>query len=317
VDEDPHGEFAGRNILYRAAAADAAEEAEWRRVLLAARVRRPRPQLDDKILTAWNAMMIGALARASRVLAGYDGERAARYGAAAKEAWHFVMCQLYDAESRTLYRRWRNGERAIPAFLDDFAALIAAHLELFESFQEAHFLRLARTLAQEMLARFEDGESGGFYSAPAGEELVLRLKDDYDGAEPAGNSTAALALLRLAEYAPDAVSAGYAEAARRVLRTFAARLNRDPLTLPEMLCAALYERAPKRQIVIAGAEPDALWAVARRRFLPFASIFVNPRSGPLAGMRAEEGPARAYVCENYACQLPVSDAGELERLLGQ
>jgi uncharacterized protein YyaL (SSP411 family) len=315
VDHDPHAEFTLRNILYQAepvAEADAARFAECRRILLEARSRRPRPHLDDKILTSWNALTISALARGAQALAVFDPEAAARYREAAIDAWRFVMKNLCDVASKAVYRRWRDGERAVDGFLDDYAALLQAHLDLYETTFEASFLDSARWVADALLERFEDAQSGGLFSSPPAPDLVLRLKEDYDGAEPAGNSLAAGALLRLAGYAQ---TESYREAALRILSGFASRLEQQPLMLPQMLCAWMYELAPKRQIVIAGPSPEPFLQEIRQRFLPATLIFVNPAGGTLSAMTSVDGKTAAYVCENYACQLPVTAVEELRRLL--
>jgi hypothetical protein len=163
-----------------------------------------------------------------------------------------------------------------------------------------------------MLERFEDAGSGGLFSSAQASDLVLRLKEDYDGAEPAGNSLAAGALLRLAGYATDET---HRAAALRILSGFTSRLNDQPLTLPQMLCAWMFELAPKRQIVIAGTAPGPFLAEVRRRFLPSTLVFVNPLEGELAAMTPVDGQTAAYVCENYACRLPVTTPGELAAVL--
>jgi len=314
VDHDPHGEFTGRNILYQAQpipAEEALELASCKQILLAARSHRPRPHLDDKLLTAWNALMISALARGAQVFAALDPAASARYRDAAAAAAHFIMTNLYGAAANTLYRRWRDGERAVEAFLDDYAALAQAHLDLYEMSFDPRCLDRARSLAGAMLERFED-PAGGLYSSADSADLVLRLKDDYDGAEPAGNSLAAGALLRLAAYTR---YEPYREAALRILHAFASRLNQQPLSLPQMLCAWMFELAPQRQIVIAGPAPEPYLAAIRSRFLPSTIVFVNPTDPPLSSMQPIDGRTAAYVCENYACQLPVTSIAEFTRLL--
>jgi len=315
VEHDPQGEFTGRNILYLTEplpATDRERFAECRRILLEARGRRPRPHLDDKILTSWNALMISALARGAQALEPFDPESAALYREAATAAWRFVMEKLCDVENKTVYRRWRDGECGVEGFLDDYAALLQAHLDLYEMTLESRFLDMARWLAGVMLERFGDGQGGGLFSAVPTADLVLRLKEDYDGAEPAGNSVAAGALLRLAGYTRDE---SYREAGLRILGGFASRLNDQPLTLPQMMCAWMYELAPKRQIVIAGPSPEPFLREVRRRFLPSTLIFVNPQGGELGAMKPVDGKTAAYVCENYACQLPVTTVEGLTRML--
>ena len=315
VDNDPQGEFTGRNILYLAESVpelDRPRFAECQRILLEARGRRPRPHLDDKILTSWNAMMISAFARGAQALEFTDPASAQRYREAASGAWRFVMANLCDVATKTVYRRWRDGERGIDGFLDDYATLLQAHLDLYETTFETSFLDMADWLADVMLERFEDAASGGLFSAAQASDLVLRLKEDYDGAEPSGNSVAAGALLRLAAYT---LNESHLDAGLRILSGFASRLNAQPLTLPQMLCAWMFELAPKRQIVIAGPSPEPFLREVRRRFLPSTLVYVNPSEGELAAMTAIDGKTAAYVCVDYACQLPVTTVAEFASML--
>ncbi|MCX6635997.1 MAG: thioredoxin domain-containing protein [Acidobacteria bacterium] len=206
VEFDPHGEFAGRNILFQSqsveqtaarfgvdpSAVKAAIEVA-RGKLLEARSRHPRPHLDDKILTAWNALMISALARGAQVL----GEP--RLAEAARRAADFVLSRLYDAPAGTLLRRFRDGDAAIGGFLDDYAFLAQALLDLYQMDFHPRWLEQALALTEKARELFEDASGGAFFSAIAASDLVLRMKDDHDGAEPSANSIMVLNLLRLAE----------------------------------------------------------------------------------------------------------------------
>ena len=231
VAADPHGEFAGRNILYQAAGVEETAErfgrpaAEVRagldeaaRILLEARSQRARPPLDDKILTSWNGLMISALARAGAVL----GEP--RYADAARRAAEFVLRELFDPASGVLLRRYRQGEAAIPGFLDDYAFFTQALVDIYESQFDLRHLRAAIRLAEKQMELFEDREHGAFFSTAAGDpSLVMRLKEDYDGAEPSGNSVAVRNLLRLAGITG---RAEFREAAMKTLEAFHSRLSR-------------------------------------------------------------------------------------------
>ncbi len=339
VAHDPHGEFTGRNILSEANPIEStarrysldleqlnSDLAAMREELLAARARRPRPHLDDKILTAWNGLMISALARGARILAEKHPEIAQKCLDSALRAADFVAKNLYDSETRTLYRRWREGERAIPGFLDDYAFFAQAQIDLYEATFDSGRLQMALDLTTRMFELFEDRENGAFFSSGAGADLVLRLKEDYDGAEPSGNSVAVLNLLRLAGYT------GLNElrdTALDALRAFAKRLTEQGPTAPLMLAAWMHDVAPKGQIVIAGAAEDAqlkaLVDEARRRFRPFTAVIVLARDEDrerfarwipaLAGMGPVDGAPAAYVCENFTCQLPVTNVDELAKLL--
>ncbi len=339
VDHDPHGEFTGKNILYEAQTVEVTarrfdmEPAEMAKALeamkgelLAARARRPRPHLDDKVLTAWNGLMISAFAKAAQVFEFTDAERSQRYREAALHAAGFVFAKLYDAPGETLYRRWREGERAVEGFLDDYASFVEGLIDLYELTFDAGHLETALILTVRTLDLFEDKEHGGFYSTAAGKDLVLRLKEDYDGAEPAGNSVALMNLLRLAHYTGNE---DLRETAVDAMRAFASRLNQQGPTIPRMMCAWLDDLSAKRQVVIAGPKghPDtqALLAEVRKRYMPGTAVFAlrgdedRERLGrwipALGAMREVDGRPAAYVCENFACQLPATEPSKLAELL--
>jgi uncharacterized protein len=320
VHEDPHGEFTGRNILYAAKPVlSDTEIQEARRRLLDARSRRVRPHLDDKILTSWNALMISAFAKGAQVL----GEQ--RYADAALRAAEFVLKHLYDPGTATLLRRYREGDSAIPGFLDDYAFFIQALLDLYETGFNTYHLELAMQLAERMRELFEDTEHGGFFGTAEGDSnLILRIKEDYDGAEPSGNSMATLALLRLARLTG---RSDFGNAAERALLAFAQRITSSPTGVPQMLVALLYSLSPPRQIVIAGEKTASsqLLGVIREHFLPDTTVMLLDKdearetlaahSPELRNMREVDGIAAAYVCENFACKLPVTEGVELAELL--
>ena len=322
VHEDPHGEFRGRNILYQARPVESEEDraalASARAILLEARSKRIRPHLDDKVLTAWNALMISAFAKGAQILGD------PLYGQAARRAAEFVLRHLYDPERAALLRRFREGEAAIPGFLDDYAFLIVALLDLYETHFEPYHLELAAQLAGRMIELFEDREQGGFFSTPAGDSnLILRMKDDYDGAEPSGNSMAASALLRLAHMTD---SDKFRQSAERALRAFSGRVASIASGMPQMLVAIAGSLAPPRQIVLAGPKDQAgpMLETVRRHFLPDTAIFVLDeedrtalgRYKPvLASMKPLGGAMTAYVCENFACGLPTTEVDKLDELL--
>jgi uncharacterized protein YyaL (SSP411 family) len=321
VASDPHQEFTGRNILYEQhTIAETAHQFglgedqirtaldEARMKLLSARGQRVRPHLDDKILTAWNGLMISAFA------AGGFALNESRYLAAAQRAAEFISSKLWDG--RTLLRRYREGEAAIPGFLDDYAFFAQGLLDLYEAVGDEGHLRLADQLAARMLELFEDKQEGAFFSTTEHDpSLVLRMKEDYDGAEPSGNSIAVLLLLRLARILS---RDGYRESAERALRAFAGRMRQIPSGVPQMLVALMYHLSPPRQIVIAGSPAGSLLDLLRPRFLPMHEIL---RAMPLSmvehvrDMHEIDGRPAAYVCENFACQLPTSEPEQLARLL--
>ena len=333
VANDPHQEFSGRNILYQAATVEETAQQFERpmeevragieraaAILLETRGKRPRPHLDDKILTAWNGLMISAFALAGAVL------DEPRYAEAARRAAEFVLARMYDAESGVLLRRYRQGDAAIPGFLDDYALFTQALLDLYERQFDRRHLEMALRLTETQRRRFEDPGHGGFFASTEGDaSLVLRMKEDYDGAEPSGNSVAAMNLLRLAYLAG---RADLAEAAERTIAAFMPRLTTVPVALPQMLCAGERLLAGPRQVVIAGEGDDAgaraLLREVHARFLPNAAVLLVDsaesraffRSAPaVAAMRPVGGRAAAYVCRDFTCQLPVADPAALAKLL--
>jgi uncharacterized protein len=324
VHQDPHGEFTGKNILYLRQTPEpavAAQLVEARAKLLAIRSKRVRPHLDDKILTSWNALMISAFAKAAQIL------NEPRYLAAAQRATQFILTRMYDAANGILQRRFREGEAAIHGFLDDYAFFIAALLDLYEADFDPDHLATVVALTAKMRELFEDPEQGAFFTtAGRDSSLVLRMKDDYDGAEPSGNSVALLDLLRLAHLTD---RDEYRQAAVRTLDGLMPKMSSQPVAVPQMLVALDYSLAPKREVVIAGdlnAEPtSALLGELRSRFLPYTvTLLIDSdatrekvsRFFPAAGvMRQMAGQPTAYVCENYTCNLPTTEVSKFAELL--
>ncbi|MBZ5676366.1 MAG: thioredoxin domain-containing protein [Acidobacteriia bacterium] len=307
VQEDPHGEFTGRNILYQAQEVEDESIARSISKLLEVRSRRPRPHLDDKILAGWNGMMISAFAKGAQIL-GED-----RYAAAARDARDLLRRHLWRETDSTLLRRYRDGDAAIEAFLDDYACLIHALVDLYETAFDPADLKWAAQLAERAIALFQDAEGGGFFSSPANQgDLVLRLKDDYDGAEPSGNSVMAVALLRLARIT---ARDDFRKAAERTLEAFSGRLIAGGSGLPQMLVAQMFAMGKPMEIVLAGPRDQqrGMLAEIRKRFLPNA-VVMQASEAPNA-MPAVDDRATAYVCENYACKLPITEAPALAELL--
>jgi len=322
VDEDPQGEFTGRNILYQAhtleetAARFESDVDEIRAILkaaaeklLAARAKRPRPHLDDKILTGWNGMMISGFAKAAQA---FDEPH---YLEAARRAASFIRARLFDSARGVLLRRWRDGEPLVDAFLDDYGFLALAMIDLYETAFDSADLTFAITLVEKAIELFEDREKGAFFSTAAGaESLVLRLKDDYDGAEPSGNSAIVLALLHLARMMD---RDDFRRSAEKTLEAFSTRLYEAPSAAPALLCALSFQLSRPVEIVLAGPSDQPAFAAMlsslRRRFLPNAVVLhASDHEMPAIG-----GAPTAYLCENFACKLPVTEPQEFENMLNQ
>ena len=290
--EDPHNEFTGKNILFRAVETDE-RFTEARAKLMALRNMRVRPHLDDKVLTAWNGLMISAFAKGAQVL----GDE--RYLQAAKKSAAFIQATMWSPDRKILLRRWRAGDAAIDGFLDDYAFFALALLDLYETTFDNADLELAATLAERIIELFGDA-NGGFYSTAEGDpSLVMRLKEDYDGAEPSGNSMAATLMLRLAAMTG---RENFNQAGHATLDALAERLNKQTAAVPQLLCAWMMAQIPAKQVEFGGADPMDLIKTVHARFTPF-----------LAKLRGEDrqGPAVARVCESFVCKLPTSDPASL------
>jgi len=343
---DPHREFTGRNIL--AAARPLGETARLLALgvqdasdriaaalqrLRAVRALRPRPLRDDKILAAWNGLMISALARAAGAPAAALEDRREAYLAAAGRAAEFLRRELGDEARGVLYRSWLDGRGAVEGFAEDYACVIQGAIDLYEAGFDHRWLQWADRLQAKMDELFWDEAEGGYFNSAAGAaDVLVRLKEDYDGAEPAPSSVAAMNLLRLGalrdEVRGEAMGAG-AVRAHRTLAAFRAQWSRLPQGLPQMLCAFELALAPPRHVVLAGdpgaADFRALAAVCRERLGPGralaaldggpAQAWLAERAPWLADLRPRGGRATAYVCENYACQAPVTTPEELRALL--
>jgi uncharacterized protein YyaL (SSP411 family) len=312
--EDPAtGERAGGSILNLKEPMEDARWEEARRKLFEIRARRVHPHKDDKILTAWNGLMIAAL---SRIAASQDAPDLAR---AASRSADFVLGRMRRPDGRLL-RRFRDGEAAIPAFADDYAFLIWGLLELYEAAFDSRRLSQALELAEEMNRLFWDESKGGlFFQGRDAEKLFMRRKESEDGAIPSPNSVAALVYLRLGRITGNSEWDGRAE---RLFTAFADSVSRVPMAFGQLLVALDFALGPTREIVIAG-DPgaDALVREVRSRFLPRKVLLRADGLESIApytrSQRPVGGRAAAYVCENFSCRAPVTDPAELGRLLDQ
>jgi len=286
--------------------------ASAKRKMLAARSQRVRPQCDDKVLASWNGLMLGAMARAGAVM---DEEA---YRAAAEKNLAFLQASLWEAKTKTLYHRWRDGERDHVQLLEGYAFLLAGVIDLYEATVKAEYLDIAIALAEGMLARFYDAENGGFWQSAAGaKDLILRVKEDYDGAEPSGNSVAILALLKLGRITD---RKQFTQAAEKSLHLFAHRLQQVPQAVPYMLQALDFSLEEPRRVVVAGdpgsPETRALLRAIHSVHQPNKVVLGNLGAvEPFARtLPASDGPV-VYVCTGAACQPPTRDLVSIKELL--
>jgi hypothetical protein len=327
---DPHGEFTARNLLYLARSIPelAAERGEGaddvgqrleraRRVLFEARASRPRPQLDDKVLTAWNGLMIAAFARGARVIGHAGHLRSAQRSAS------FLRARMWDAGTRTLFRRYRDGDVAIAAYAEDYAFLVWGLLELFQADGDPAWLEWALDLQRRQGELFWDESAGGWFSTTGTDPSVLvRMKEDYDGAEPSASSVSVSNLIVLAHLTGD-------DAFReRIDRTFggaAARIASAGRSVPMMLAGLSAWHNGVQQVVLVGrGDDEAMKGLARvvaQTYLPFA-VIVPVEPGPqqerlarlvpfIGAMSERDGRPTAYVCRDFTCQAPTTDPDEL------
>lgn len=356
---DPHNEFNGKNVLIERNDASSMatklgmSEDEYfhvlgtcRRKLFEVRSERPRPHLDDKVIVSWNGLVISSFARASKILKG-EAENAKfnfpvvgcdpnEYLEVAVKAATFIRKQLYDDKKRRLIHSFRNGPSKAPGFLDDYAFLISGLLDLYEFGGGVDWLSWAIELQDTQDELFLDREGGGYFNTP-GEDpsVLLRVKEDHDGAEPSGNSVALINLVRLTSMVSGSRSKHYRQNAEHTLAVFESRLKGMTMAVPLMCCAADMLFVPsRRQIVLVGplhtAAFEDMISTAHASYDPHRTVihldpnnkedtkFWEENNVDIANM-AKGSPVadevRAYVCQNFTCSAPVSDPKALELLL--
>jgi uncharacterized protein YyaL (SSP411 family) len=289
-----------------------------RHAMLAARAKRIRPHRDDKILTSWNGLMLGAFARAAIVL------DEPRYRKAAEQNLRFVREKLWVAgkgkTGPSLFHRWRDGQSDKVELLEDYAFLLSGVIESHETTLEPEYLDFAIELAAAMLEKFFDTQNGGFWQSAVGSKnLILRLKDDYDGAEPSGNSVAVLSLLKLAAIAGQR---RFAEAAEKTFGLFAERLQKLPQAVPFLLQGLDFWLQEPARVVIAGQRDSAKF----QELLRAAHSVYQPNKVVLGTAGAVDefsktlparGEATVYICHGNTCQPPTEDATEVRELLAE
>src|SRR4051812_6819498 len=300
------GNFEGRNIPVRGPGEPERRDA-WRERLYEVRARRVWPGLDDKRLTSWNALMISALADAGAALERED------YLEAARGTAEFVLRDLRDAGR--LLRTWKDGQAKLNAYLEDHAFLLEALISLYEATFEPRWFGEARALADTMIERFADDENGGFFETSSDhEQLVARRKDLEDHPIPAGNSSAAYGLLRLAALTGEHA---YADRAESVLRLLHEVAPKHAQAFGHLLQALDFRLAQVREVALVGLELRPLVRVVRDEFRPHLVLAGGEPDGVplLEGRDPVDGRATAYVCEQFACRAPVTEPDQLKALL--
>ncbi|CAN1131043.1 Spermatogenesis-associated protein 20 [Linum perenne] len=358
---DPQNEFKGQNVLIELndALASASKYGmpldkyleilgECKQKLFEIRSRRPKPHLDDKVIVSWNGLVISAFARASKILkhesqstrynfplTGCDPKE---YLEVAVKAASFIRKNLYDEKTRRLQHSFRNGPAKAPGFLDDYAFLISGLLDLYECGGQTCWLVWATELQKTQDELFLDRMGGGYFNTP-GEDpsVLLRVKEDHDGAEPSGNSISAINLVRLASMTSGKKSNRYRENAEHLLSVFETRLKDMAVAVPLMCCAADMAFDPNlKQIVLVGRkdsrEFDSMLAAAHASFNPNRTVIhIDPSDddemrtweenhsniAQMAKSNASGDKVVALVCQNFTCSPPVTDPRSLETLLSK
>jgi len=323
---DPHGELAGRNVLFLLNDLETVSKltrqpedkilsliAIAKQKLKHAREKRPRPHLDDKIVTAWNGLMISGFARAFQVF------EEPFYLEAAQKAAAFLQQNLYG---RRLLRSYREGAGTTYGFAEDYAFLIQGLLDLYEADLDVHWLQWAGELQVQMNALFADTKGGYFSTEEGAPDILFRLKEDHDGAEPSANSIASMNLARLARIFN---RKEFQNSAARIIGTFHSTFDRMPVALPQMLAALDSTITEPAQMVVAGPREDPLTTellrVIRSRYLPNKVVlladggegqkWLGQHIEAIQQMNPVEGKPAVYICRNFSCELPVTDPEEL------
>ena len=338
--QDPHGEFTGKNLLYVARSIDDVAKRTGKTVeevidilnrarmrMFQARLDRPGPYRDDKILTSWNGLMIAAFARMARMFRGLgaDGRAAGEpYLETARRAAVFIRERMWNAGTGILLRRYRDGHAEIDGYAEDYAYLIFGLLELFQSDPQPMWLEWAIALQHRQDELFWDEQAGGWFSTTGKDpNVLLRMKEDYDGAEPTASSVSVLNLLVLSHLVQDAA---WHDRIEKTLKLFGTRLEQMGRGVP-MMAAALstYTAGLQQVVIVEGKGDDAIDRAVALSYLPFAiQLRVGPDSQKaLAGslpfleaMRPVDGATAAYVCRGFTCRQPVTTVDALKQELG-
>ncbi|KAL3647965.1 hypothetical protein CASFOL_008933 [Castilleja foliolosa] len=358
---DPHGEFKGKNVLIErtstyamASKLDMSVE-EYLHILgickqklFDVRSNRPKPHLDDKVIVSWNGLAISSFARASQILKGEPdgakfnfptvGTHPKEYMEVAEKAATFIQKNLYDQQTRKLQHSFRMGPSKAPGFLDDYAFLISALLDLYEFGSSISWLSWAIELQHVQDELFLDKEGGGYFNTP-GEDpsILLRVKEDHDGAEPSGNSVSLINLVRLASLVDSGSDGHYKHNAERLLAVFEKRLKETAMALPLMCCGADMLFVPSRkQVVLVGDKSsllfDSMLAAAHASYDPNKTVIHidpndvdeigfwetnNEKIAVMAKNNFASDKVVALVCKNFTCSPPIHDPKSLESNLAK
>jgi uncharacterized protein YyaL (SSP411 family) len=284
--------------------------------LLEARSARVRPGTDDKVLTAWNGLMLASFAEAAHVLGN------AAYSELARRNAGFLLSSLRDEAG--LHRSWREGRATAQVFLEDYASLVLGLLELYQADFNPRWFAAATELADEMVERFSDPQAGFFDTPSDAGELLVRPRDLQDNATPSGNALACEALLKLAALSENG---SYRDIAERQLRLVSDQALQYPTAFGRWLSAADFALSPVKQVALIGSPEDQLLkemlSLLRSEYRPGTLVASAPTQPPPPGSPSLlddrpqlNGMSTAYVCEGFVCRLPVTTIQEFQLQLG-
>jgi uncharacterized protein len=326
---DPHNVFRNKNVLHLANDIfDTAKEfgksydeiddilSESKRMLLEKRIKRPKPHRDDKILTSWNSLMISAFAK------GYNITCEKKYREAAERCCSFILENLWNKKENILYHRYRDGDVKFLSALEDYSYFIKALLDLYETAFKETYLKSAIEIAQAAISKFYDKSNSGFYdSEPGAEDIILKTKDIYDGAEPSGNAIIVENLLRLGNITGNSE---FPEIAENCIKYFYHDINNMPFSSPQMLNNVLYIKNAPKEIIFTGnlndTELKKIIKYIHGKFIPFkAFIHADKKTSayiPYINKIVKDFEnVNFYICENQSCKLPVNKLKDLKKLL--
>lgn len=326
---DPHNIFKNKNVLYLAndlydtskAFNKNPEEIEniilkCKNILLDKRAKRPRPHLDDKILTSWNSLMISAFAK------GYNVTQNEKFKETALKCCSFILKNLWNENENSLYHRYREGDVKFKGTLDDYAFFIRALIDVYESTFDVLYIENAVKIGKVAIDRFYDKENSGFFDTePAAKDIILKTKDIYDGAEPSGNAIIIESLLRLGYYTGNTDFMGIAEKSIKYFYPEAENLH---FSSPQMLNNILFNKISPEEIIFTGNLDDSelieMIKYIQGKFIPFkifiyADKKIKEHSAIIRDIVKGYNETKIYLCENRSCKLPVNNIKELKKIL--
>lgn len=326
---DPHNVFKNKNVLY--IASDVYETAkkfnktadeinkiisECKSILLYARTKRPKPHLDDKILTSWNSLMISAFAKA------YNITRNNKYLDAAVKASGFLINTMLDSDNKVLCHRFRDGEVKFSGSLDDYAYFVKAMLDMYETTFDTGYLQKAILVTDLAIEKFYDTENFAFFdSEKNSKDIILPTKEIYDGAEPSGNSIMIEDILRLYYFTGNGI---YLDSAEKSLKYFYAELENLPFSSPNMLSNLMMLLGSPKEIIFTGdfkneSMKEMLEYVSKKyiphKILLHADSESEKFSNFIKDIIIDYDSVKFYICENKSCKLPAENLGELKKLI--